>query len=372
MRLEKELKKLMTKEGLLLAGFPNYPRIFARDSLIASWQLLNFDSSIAKRTLEFLSNHQGKKIDNDKEEEPGKILHETDLKAKEHPDGYFPFPYYGSVDSTPLFLILFYFYFKKTKDKKFVEKHLENIISAINWMVNYGDKDSDLFLEYERKNPHGLFHQGWKDGFENHLKITPPVAIVEVQGYQYLALMQWQKVLKNLGFSKMAESLKERAEKLKRKFNKSFWMEDKKYYALGLDKEKKQRKAITSNPGHLLFCGICDKTKERLVVKKLFSEELFTPYGIRTHSSKEPDFDPLSYHLGSIWPHDNWIIAQGLKKLGYKNEYKKIKSALLLAYEKLGYIPELYGVVKNNLVEIPTSCYPQAWATGALINFLNE
>jgi len=372
MRLEKELKQLMTKEGLLLAGFPNFPRIFGRDSLITSWQLLNVDASIAKRTLEFLSNYQGKKIDDDKEEEPGKILHETDLESKKHSGGCFPFPYYGSVDSTPLFLILFHFYFKKTKDKRFLKKHLRNIISAINWMVTYGDKDGDLFLEYKRKNPCGLFHQGWKDGFEDHLKITPPVAIVEVQGYQYLALMQWQEVLKDFGLSEQAESLKERAKKLKKEFNKSFWMEDKKYYALGLNKDKRQRKAITSNPGHLLFCGICDKTKERLVVKKLFSEELFTPYGIRTHSSKEPDFDPLSYHLGSIWPHDNWIIAQGLKKLGYKNEYKKIKSALLLAYKKLGYIPELYGAVKNKLVKIPIACYPQAWATGALINFLNE
>jgi len=369
-----QLKRLKNREGLLLAGFPRYPRIFGRDSLISSWQLLDVDSSIAKKTLIFLSAHQGKEINNDKEEEPGKILHETDLEKKISKSN-FPFPYYGSVDSTPLFLILFSFYFKKTKEKNFLKRHLKNIISAIDWMINYGDKDKDLFLEYERKNPRGLFHQGWKDSFKNHLKITPPVAIVEVQGYQYLALRQTAKILSLFGKEKQARSLIERAKRLKEKFNKRFWMEDERYYILALNGEKKQKKAITSNPGHLLFTGICDKDKEKLVVKRLFSKDLWTPYGIRTHSIREKDFDPLSYHLGSIWPHDNWIIAQGLKKQGYKNKYLKIKKALLKTYKELGYLPEFYGVSLKNKIIIKglefKPCRLQAWAIGALLNLLS-
>ncbi len=373
-QLLKELKRLKNKEGLLLAGFPRYPRVFGRDSLISSWQLLDIDSSIAEKTLIFLSHYQGKESNNDKEEEPGKILHETDLEKKISKSN-FPFPYYGSVDSTPLFLILFSFYFKKAKEKKFLKKHLKNIILAVDWMINYGDKDKDLFLEYERKNPRGLFHQGWKDSFENHLKITPPVAIVEVQGYQYLALRETAKILSLFGKEKQARSLIERARRLKREFNKRFWMEDKRYYALALDGEKKQKKAITSNPGHLLFTGICDKDKEKLVAKRLFSSELWTPYGIRTHSIKEKDFNPLSYHLGSVWPHDNWIIAQGLKKQRYKNKYLKIKKALLKTYKELGYLPEFYGVSLKNKIIIKglefKPCRFQAWAIGALLNLLS-
>lgn len=372
--LWKEFKKLLNKEGLILAGFPRFPRIFGRDSLITSWELLDFDPLIAKRTLEFLAKYQGKRTNEEREEEPGKILHEIDPKKKENPEYHFPFPYYGSVDSTPLFLVLLSFYFDKTKDEKFLKSHFTNVLKALNWIINYGDIDNDLFIEYERKNPKGLFHQGWKDDFKDHLRIKTPVAVVEVQGYQYLALRKAAEVFAFFGERKFEKLLLERAEKLKKKFNKEFWMRDKKYYALALDGEKKQRKAITSNPGHLLFTGICSKEKEKLVVKRLFQKDFWTPYGIRTHSTKEPDFDPLSYHLGSVWPHDNWIIAQGLKKLGYQKEYKMVKRAIIRAYEELGFIPELYGVVRGkiNLETEKKPCYLQAWSLGALINFLNN
>lgn len=367
-----DIKKLKSKKGFISAGLPLYNRLFGRDSLIVSWELLDVDSSVAKKTLDILSSLQGKKINKKREEEPGKILHEHQIGKKVHPKGYFPFPYYGSVDATPLFLVLFSLYFQKTRNRKFIKKHFLNIISALNWILNYGDRDGDLFLEYRRQNPKGLFHQGWKDDFSNHLKIDPPVAIVEAQGYQYLALIETAKIFLEFKEEKLQKNLLKRAQELKEKFNKYFWMKKKKYFALALDGKKKQRKAITSNPGHLLFAGICDKEKERLVVKRLFAKDMWTPFGIRTHSAKEPDFDAFSYHRGSIWPHDNWVIAQGLKKLGYKKEYQKIKSALLAAYKHLGYIPELYAVVDDKLVEIPRACWPQAWATGALLNFLNK
>jgi len=369
-----QLERLKDRKGFLKAGFPRFDRLFGRDSLISAWQLLNFNPEIAKATLEILSQYQGKVIDKEREEEPGKIIHETDFKAKRHPLSFFPFPYYGSVDSTPLFLILFSFYFKKTRDEKFLNLHWENILRALNWIKEYGDKDQDLFLEYQKLSSNGLFHQGWKDGFDDHLKIEPPVAIVEVQGYQYLALKEIAKIAQEKKAVFLADQLKERAEKLKEKFNYFFWMEDLKYFALALNAKKEQRKCITSNPGHLLFFEIVDKNKIELVVKRLFADDLWTEFGIRTHSKNEPDFDPKSYHLGSIWPHDNWIIAQGLKKLGFQKEYQKIKKAIFKAYRKLKNLPEYYTLIDGKITEkLPKPpCYLQAWSLAALFNFLQD
>lgn len=371
-KLLNELNSLKDKSKLIKAGLPHYSRFFGRDSLITAWQILDIDPAVCRRTLEVLSRLQGSKIDKEKEEEPGKILHETDFKLKQHPRiKGFPFPYYGAVDSTSLYLIIFYFYFKKTQDRKFLEKNWGNILAAVGWMIKYGDQDRDYFLEYQRKNPIGLFHQGWKDSFSNHLRIQPPVAIVEAQGYQYLSLQTTTELAKTLRENSFAALLLTRAEKIKDDFDRKFWMADKRYLALALDAKKRQRKTITSNPGHLLFTGILEKKKAAAVIKRLFGSDLWTPFGIRTHSSKELDFNPLSYHKGSVWPHDNWIIAQGLKKLGYKKEYQKIKKALLKAYLELGYLPELYGMVNNKIVKIPRACYPQAWASGALLNLLS-
>ncbi len=368
-----ELTKLKDRRGFFKAGLPRFNRLFGRDSIIVAWQFLNERPGVAKATLEILSQYQGKVINGEREEEPGKILHEFDFKFKSHPQYHFPFPYYGSVDSTLLFLVLFSFYYQKTKDKKFLNSHWENILRAIHWIEEYGDKDKDLFIEYQRKSENGLFHQGWKDSFEDHLKIDPPVALVEVQGYQYLALREIANLAEEKKDWDLVDKLEERAWQLKKKFNEKFWMEDKKYFALALDGKKQQRKAITSNPGHLLFTGIIrEKEKIELVVKRLFAKDMFTPYGIRTHSALEEDFDPKSYHLGSVWPHDNWIIAQGLLKLGYQKEYQKIRKAILRAYKELGYLPEYYGVVDGKItVDLPTPpCYLQAWSLGALFDFL--
>ena len=371
-QLINELNQLKTPYGFLLAGLPHFNKLFGRDSLIVSWQLLGHDPNIAKSTLEVLSKFQGQKIDDFSEEEPGKILHEHIIGAIKHPTRNWPFPYHGSIDATLLYLILFYFYFEKTKDKEFIEKHWSHIEKAIDWIFNYGDKDNDLFLEYQRRNPEGLYNQGWKDS--EFIKEKPPIAIVEVQGYQYFALIKIAELVEIFN-KNFVYKLKERALQLKKKINKTFWMEDKKYFALGLDGDKKQIKYITSNPGHLLFTEIVDKDKIDFILQKLFSPELWTPYGIRTHSIYEENFNPLSYHLGSVWPHDNWIIAQGLKKLGYLEEYNKIKTALLKAFETIGYLPEYYGVIDNkiqleNLEKIPD--YPQAWSSGALLNFILE
>jgi len=369
-----EIKLLKDRKGFLKAGLPRFNRLFGRDALISAWQLLGNSPGICQATLEILSQYQGKVFNTEREEEPGKILHETDLGKNRHPKSYLPFPYYGSIDSTPLFLVIFSFYFEETRNIKFLNRHWENILKALNWLEECGNKDKDLFVEYQRKNEKGLFHQGWKDGFEDHLKIEPPVALVEVQGYQYLALKEIADLAGIKTDWDLAKKLLDRADNLKREFNKKFWMEDKKYYCLALNGKKEQRKAITSNPGQLLFTGIIEKDKIYYIVKRLFEDDLWTPFGIRTHSEKEPDFDPKSYHLGSVWPHDNWLIAQGLKKLGFKKEYQKIKNSILLAYQKIGYLPEFYGIIDGKIIlEMENApCYPQAWSSGALFNFLSD
>lgn len=368
------LKRLKDRRGFFMAGFPEHSRLFARDAMIVGWQLLKKNPAVSKVTLEILCQYQGTIVNKEREEEPGKILHELDFRLKSHPKRNFPFPYYGSVDSTLLFLILFGFYYRETKDKKFLNSHWGNILKAIHWVEEYGDNDKDLFVEYQRKNPNGLFHQGWKDSFDDHLGISPPVALVEVQGYQYLALNEVVNLAQEKRDWELVDRLENRMWRLKKEFNKKFWMEEEKYFCLALDGQKKQKKKITSNPGHLLFTGILEDEKINFVVKRLFQKDLFTPYGIRTHSELEEDFDPRSYHLGSVWPHDNWIIAEGLRRLGFKREYEKIKKAIWKAYKTLGMLPEYYGVIdgKVTLQLSKKPCELQAWSLGALFNFLSS
>jgi len=369
-----EIKSLKDKRGFLKAGLPLFNQLFARDALISAWQLLNYNPGICQATLEILSRYQGKVFNQDREEEPGKILHQFDFKITDPKKARLVSYYYGSIDSTPLFLIIFSFYFEKTKDIKFLNRHWETILKAVNWMEENTRPFKDFFLRYEQKNPQGLFHQGWKDSKTNHLNIDPPVALVEVQGYQYLALVQIANLAKEKGDEELNKKLLQRADHLKRDFNEKFWMEDKNFYCLALNGKGDQRRAITSNPGHLLFTGIVNEDKIELVVNRLFQDDLYTHFGIRTHSCLEPDFNPRSYHLGSIWPHDNWIIAQGLKKIGKIEAYQKIKNALFLVFKKLGYLPEFYGVIDGKItleMEKPPS-YPQAWSSAALFNFLSD
>ena len=377
-KLLQDIKKLKTGEGYLKAGYPRYNTLFGRDSLISAWQTLKIDPSIARTTLQILAKYQGKTINPRAEEEPGKILHEYWFDPKEQAElPEWDFPYYGSVDSTPLFIILADKYFQQTNDRAFLLKNWSNIIAAYKWITNYGDADGDGYVEYERKNPHGLFHQGWRDGIKDHLKIKPPVAIVEAQGYVYAAYQNLVTIARNLGKNNVSKEASSRAEVLRKKFNRDFWMERENYFALALDGEKKQKKAITSNPGHLLFTGIVAKDKVRPLISRLFQSDLWTPYGIRTHSSRELDFTPYSYHMGSIWPHDNWITYKGLKVLGFKRDADRIKRALLQAYNVLGKIPELYAVVDNKIVGLAqspiggTSANPlQVWASAGLLEMI--
>ncbi|MGD8505636.1 MAG: amylo-alpha-1,6-glucosidase, partial [Candidatus Bathyarchaeota archaeon] len=326
------------------------------------------------------ARYQGEALNPRAEEEPGKILHEHRFDPKRQAElPEWDFPYYGSVDSTPLFIILASKYYQQTGDRTFLSKNWGNIKAAFNWITNYGDFDGDGYVEYERKNPHGLFHQGWRDGVEDHLKIKPPVAIAEAQGYVYAAYGSIISLAKSLSQNEVSRIALSRAQVLKRKFNRDFWMAKEKYFALALDGEKKQREAVTSNSGHLLFTGIIAKDKMKPLISRLFQQDLWTPYGLRNHSSEEYDFDPYSYHCGTIWPHDNWIAYKGLKALGFSSDVNRIKKALLRVYTKLGKIPELYAVVEDKIIDFSESPMEnisanplQAWASAGLLEMIWE
>ena len=377
-RLLENIGKLRSSMGYLDAGYPRYNTLFGRDSLISAWQMLKVDPSIARATLQALARYQGKTVNPMAEEEPGKILHEFRFDPKSRAElPHWDFPYYGSVDSSPLFIIIASEYFRRTKDEMFLLQIWDNILAAFGWVRDYGDKDEDCYVEYERRNPYGLFHQGWKDGFKDHLKIKPPVAIVEAQGYIYAAYQNLIFLDRELGKNDVTKEALVRSEVLKKKFNEDFWMKKENYFALALDGEKRRRDVVTSNPGHLLFTGIVAQDKIKPLVSRLFQSDLWTPYGIRSHSAKDSDFDSCSYHRGSVWPHDNWIIYKGLRNLGFNLHADQIKKALLRAFRELGKIPELYAVVKDRIVDLSQMegalANPlQAWSSAGLLEMVWE
>lgn len=380
--LRQGIETLRSKNGYLNAGYPRYNTLFGRDSIISAWQMLQIDPSIAKATLLVLSKYQGRTIDPKSEEEPGKILHEYRFDPQDQAElREWKFPYYGGIDSTPLFIILAEKYLQVTNDKRLISQIWENLHASLAWIIQYGDIDGDGYIEYQRKNPYGLFHQGWRDSSEDSLKINPPVAIVEAQGYVYAAYYSIISIMEEINTNKdeNSEEIRKRARKLKKKFNLDFWIDQEKYLALALDGAKKQRKVVTSNPGHVLFPGIVDEDKRDFVVIRLFQPDMWTSYGIRTHSAKAPDFNPYSYHFGSIWPQDNWIIYKGLQKFGYSTQAEKIKQALLQTYKELHKIPEYYIVIDNKIIDPSISTKSmnyvranplQAWASAALLEML--
>lgn len=379
-KVREDIEKLRAPEGYLWAGLPRFRKLFGRDSCISAWQSLDIEPEIAKNTLYALAKRQGKTVHRLREEEPGKILHECPVTimnliyTSAVKKFRWRFPYYGSIDSTAWFLILLGMYVEKTNDIKLLNELWPNVKRALDWINNYSDADNDGFIKYERKNPYGLMHQGWKDGRAmNAVKIRPPVAVVEAQGYYYAALLAIERLARKIGEPKeFCTYLEHKALLLKKSFIDAFWMPKEQYFAFALDGEKNQIKTITSNPGHLLFTGILDREYADCVVQRLFTLDMWTYYGIRTLSENDTLFDPYSYHLGSVWPHDNWIIHEGLKKYGYFRNAERIKNALINAVTTLDHIPELYGVKNGRIQIIPKACKIQAWACCAILQLLSE
>jgi glycogen debranching enzyme len=356
------------------AGCPWFMTVFGRDTLITSYQTLLFGSAFAIGAIEALARYQARVTDNNRDAEPGKIVHE--LRYGAYAARSNRFPYYGSIDATPLFLILVSEIYRWTKNAAFVNKHRENIVSALNWIDNYGDIDGDGFLEYKKKSKEGLDNQCWKDSwnsiqFSNGKIAKPPIAACEVQGYAYDAKVRIAEIAKEVWREKsLAKKLLDEANDLKELFNEKFWIEEKGYYALALDNEKKQVDSLTSNIGHLLWSGIVDDDKADSVAEKLMGRNLFSGYGIRTMSTNDVGYSPLGYHTGCVWAHDNSLIASGLARYGKWKEANRIVDAIFDAAPHFGFtLPEAFaGFSRLNTgfpVRYPTSSSPQAWAAGS-------
>lgn len=358
-----------------VAGIPWFCVPFGRDSILTAVQTLVLDPSLAKNTLRTLAAVQGEKLNGSNEEAPGKILHE--MRNGEMANlGEVPFKrYYGSIDATPLFIVLFTETVRWTGDEDLLHDLLPTVEKALAYLEKYADLDGDQFIEFHNQASGGLAVQSWKDS--NHSMVhkdgthsESPMAVVEVQGYLYDAKIKMAELYDYMENADKANKLKQEAAEIKERFDNSFWMEDEKYYALALDKEKKQIQTITSDPGHALWSGIIPIEKSKDTANKLLDEGLFSGWGIRTMSKNEKVYSPVAYHNGTVWPHDNSMIVLGLAKYGYTAHVKKLVSALFASAEQFEEhrLPELFCGYDNQqeetIVPFPVACSPQAWAAG--------
>jgi glycogen debranching enzyme len=367
----------VTDRGRIMAGgIPWYVAVFGRDALITAHQLLAVNTTPARDSLRLLAQYQGREVNPWRDEEPGKILHEI-RRGELAGAGHIPHtPYYGSVDATPLFVLLYAQYFRWTGDRAFARELLPNVVAALDWIDTYGDLDGDGFVEYLCRSPRGITNQGWKDSFDSMVHedgslAPPPIALSEVQGYVYAAKQRVADVFEALGDGSRAERLRREAQELRRRFNRDFWMEDEQYFAAGLDADKRQIRTVMSNPGHCLYCDVVDPDKAVHLARRLLQPDMFSGWGIRTMSKSAVAYNPMSYHDGSVWPHDNALIAAGLKRYGYVRATNRVATAIFDAAIHADYmrLPELFcGFTRrtpNQPVAYPVACSPQAWAAGA-------
>jgi glycogen debranching enzyme len=351
--------------------------MFGRDSLITSFQALPFAPELAATTLRVLAALQARTYDPFRDAEPGKILHELRLGEltafEERPHS----PYYGSADSTPLFLVLLDEYERWSGDRALVSSLEREARAAIRWIDEHGDRDGDGYVEYERRNAEtGLDNQCWKDSWDSIAfadgRLAPtPRATCEIQGYVYDAKRRTARLARTLwNDPAWANELERQAEALKQRFNRDFWIDDRSFFALALDGEKRKVDSLTSNIGHLLWSGIADPDKAQACAQHLIGEALFSGWGVRTMARGEGSYNPIGYHVGTVWPHDSSIVAWGLHRYGYRAEAARIARGILEAAVFFRHrLPEAFAGYDREAsrfpVEYPTACSPQAWASGA-------
>jgi len=367
---------------VVAAGAPWFMTLFGRDSLWASEMALPVDASLALGTLQTLADRQGSVVDPMSEEEPGKILHEVRLGVSSGLALGGKSAYYGSVDATPQFVMTLASVSRWGFAKDTIADLLPHADRALDWIRNYGDKDGDGFVEYERLNDQGLINQGWKDSwdginFADGRIAEPPIALCEVQALVYIAYLSRAWMAHDAGDAPLAARLTDEAAQLKRRFNEEFWMPDRGYFAIALDGKKRQVDACASNMGQCLWHGIVDEDKVPLVAERLMSPEMFSGWGVRTLASDMGAYNPASYHNGSVWPHDNAIIAAGLLRYGFVEEAQRIATALFEAADYTeGRLPELFcGFSRDQVPEpvpYPTACSPQAWAATTPIQLVTS
>ena len=364
------------------AGLPWFMAIFGRDTIIASYQSLWVGPELVRGALHALAEFQGKEVNDFKDEQPGKMPHErrfgelTALGLKPHS------PYYGTCDATPLWLVLLSEYWRFTHDDACVHELKDAALGAIRWIDEYGDMDSDGYVEYKTRSTQGLDNQGWKDSgdgitFADGRIAEAPIALAEIQGYVFdakrrvaeLAEIVWKD-------AELARRLRDDAAALAERFERDFWIDARGgYYALGLDKDKRLIDSKTSNMGHLLWSGIVSPERAAKVVEQLLGEDMFSGWGIRTLSNEDHAFNPIGYHTGTVWPHDNSIIAEGFRRYGFRDEANVVIVAMLEAARFTNYrLPEAFAgyprAASGFPVRYPTACSPQAWATAAPFLFL--
>jgi glycogen debranching enzyme len=358
------------------AGVPWYDALFGRDSIIASIQSMLYDPGMARSVLRLLARYQAKSFDDWRDAEPGKILHELRLGEKANLNEIPQTPYYGSVDSTPLFLILLAEYVDWTGDTGIMSDLKGSIGCALEWLEKYSDPGGMGFISYSGRSSRGLYNQGWKDSFESisHSDgslAEKPVAPAEVQGHAYMARRRISRIFEKLDKNNEADRLRKEAESLKHDFNERFWMGDKRYYSQAIDRNG-LCDVISSNPLQCLWSEIIDGERAQSVVGRAFEPDMFTGWGVRTLSSNEERYNPLGYHIGTVWPFDNSIIAMGLHKYGFKDEAGLLFTGM---YDAAGYypgyrIPELFGGFrreKHNMpIKYPVACSPHSWSAGTI------
>jgi len=364
------------------AGLPWFLSIFGRDTLITAYQSVCFGPRLSRGALLMLALQQGQRVDDFRDEEPGKILHEI-RNGELTQLGTMPYsPYYGTSDATQLWLILLSEYWRWTRDDGLVRELRDNAYAALCWIDRYGDRDGDGYVEYQTRSARGLGNHCWRDSWDgvqfSDGTIPPlPIATCEIQGYSYDAKLRMAELADGpLADPALAQRLRSQAQQLRERFNRDFWIERRGgYYAIGLDGDKRQIDTMTSNMGQLLWSGIVPPERAGVVVGHLMSPDMFSDWGIRTTSKGDPAYNPIGYHMGTVWPHDNSLIAYGMARYGYRQEANRILVAMTeAASHSENRLPEAFSGYERSFgrvpVPYPTACNPQAWASGAPLLFL--
>jgi glycogen debranching enzyme len=382
-RSRRDLHLLLTQtpDGFVpYAGIPWYVAPFGRDAIITALQVLPFEPAIAAGTLRFLARHVGRVDEAFTEQEPGRIMHE--LRRGEMANcREIPFiPYYGTVDASPLFLVLLAEYWKWTADLAFARELWPTAERVLGWMLQAADAHGG-YLAYARRSPRGLVNQGWKDSHDAIMHADgrlaeSPIALAEVQGYQYAALLAAAELAEALGVGG-GGGLQERARRLHDRFEADFWLPDEAYYALALDRDRRPCRVIASNAGHLLWTRIVSASRANIVARRLMADDMFSGWGVRTLANGERLYNPMSYHNGSVWPHDTAIAAVGMQRYGLRDPFITLSTALfeaVLQFESMR-MPELFcgfaRVDGYGPTHYPVACAPQAWASGVVFMLID-